>query len=63
MDLHPDRHRRISSNWTLEDYVMELFRSKATHSREFKAMLEIYGREKLEAIWKKFKKEETRNQR
>lgn len=39
--------------WTLEQYIISLFERGMTNSNEFKAMLYIYGREKLAAIWKK----------
>lgn len=45
------------SDWTLEDYVISLFKARKTDSHEFKAILAVYGREKLAAIWEKYKNE------
>lgn len=39
---------------TLEDYVFELFENQATESKEFKALLRVFGREKMNDLWKKF---------
>jgi hypothetical protein len=44
-------------SWTLEDYVMSLFEKGETQSPEFKVLLQIYGREKIEELWKKYQKE------
>ena len=40
---------------SLEEYISDLFRQKKMNTEEFKTLLRIYGREKLEAIWKKMK--------
>jgi len=48
------------SAWTLEDYVISLIKKGETDSAEFKALKEIYGRERMVAIWKKYK-DATRN--
>lgn len=40
---------------TFEQYVITLFEQKLTRSDEFKALIRIYGRPKLEEIWKKYK--------
>lgn len=42
-------------SWTLEDYVISLFDSKQTESSEFKALLSVYGRERMTRIWEDFK--------
>lgn len=39
---------------TFKEYIVSLFEKKMTDSPEFKTMLEIYGRERLESIWKEF---------
>lgn len=39
---------------TLNDYVCSLFKEKKTDTPEFKALLRVYGREKLAKIWKDF---------
>jgi hypothetical protein len=41
---------------TFEQYILTLFKLKKTDSLEFKTMLEIFGKDKLIQIWKKFKK-------
>lgn len=43
--------------WTLEAYVIDLIKKKETQSEAFQTLLRIYGREKLEVIWKKYKGE------
>ena len=40
------------SAMSFEEYVISLFRARAFHTPEFQILLKIYGREKLEAIWK-----------
>lgn len=39
-------------SWTLNDYILHMIKTKQTDSLEFQAMLRVYGREKLEKIWK-----------
>ena len=41
--------------WTFEAYIISLFEKKQTDSLEFKVMLRIFGREKLEKIWFEYK--------
>jgi hypothetical protein len=59
-DPSPDRAPRPKEVWpeakTLDQYVVSLILKKQTQGREFKALLEIYGRDKLLAIWEAFKK-------
>jgi hypothetical protein len=45
-----------SEAWNLEDYVIDLFKKKMTESSEFKTLLKIYGRKKLEEIWNRYQK-------
>lgn len=40
---------------TLEQYVIKLIESKQTKSEEFKFLLDFFGRDKLEKIWKSYK--------
>lgn len=42
--------------WTLEEYVVHLIKNKLTQSPEFKLLIRIYGRPKLEGIYKKIYK-------
>lgn len=39
---------------TFEQYITYLFKHKKTDSKEFRVMLEIFGKEKLAKIWEKF---------
>lgn len=39
--------------WSFEDYIMYLVNTGRTQSPEFQAMLRIYGRDKLEAIYRR----------
>lgn len=41
--------------WTLKEYVLDLIAKRQTDSSEFKILLKIYGREKLEQIYKEAK--------
>jgi hypothetical protein len=40
---------------TLEQYVFHLFETRQMDSVEFKAMLRVYGKEKIKDFWKKYK--------
>lgn len=42
------------TNWNLEDYVMDLFDRKETKSDEFTYLLRVFGRQKMEEIYKKY---------
>lgn len=44
-----------TGTWTLDDYIISLFKNKATESVEFKAMLRIYGRDRLVKVWEEYK--------
>jgi hypothetical protein len=46
--------------WTLDDYIVNLIASKQTQSAEFQTMLRIFGREKLEKIWKEHREKVRR---
>jgi hypothetical protein len=46
---------------TLEDYVISIFEKKQTDSLEFKALLRVYGRERLEKIWREYKQRRGSN--
>jgi hypothetical protein len=48
-----------SGAWTLENYVLSLFQKKQTQSPEFKILLKLFGREKLEKIWNKHRRIKT----
>lgn len=50
-------------NCTLKDYVVYLFARNETHSREFQALLRIFGRPKLEGIWRDYKSEPKKDPR
>lgn len=39
--------------WTLEDYIVDLFKKRQTDTPEFQTFLRILGREKLEKMWHK----------
>jgi hypothetical protein len=41
-------------HWNLEDYVMDLLERKLTHTDEFQALIRVYGRDKLKAIFEKW---------
>jgi hypothetical protein len=43
--------------WTLKDYIISLYQQQKTETSEFKAMLHIYGREKLENWWHEYQSE------
>jgi len=47
--------------WTLEDYVVDLFQRGAFESEEFKRLMRLYGREKLEEIWRRYRKMSQEN--
>lgn len=38
----------------LKDYVFYLFRTNQIQSKEFQALLKVYGRERLKEMWKEF---------
>lgn len=40
---------------TLDEYVFSLFDARKTDSSEFKAILNVYGREKMLKIWERYK--------
>ncbi len=42
--------------WTLDDYVVSLFKSRLTEGVEFQALLRVYGRERMTQIWDDYKK-------
>lgn len=51
-----------SQDWvTLEDFLMRVFKEKKTSEPDMKkifdALVRVYGREKLEKVWKKYKDE------
>jgi hypothetical protein len=37
--------------WTLKDYIIYLVASRQTESHEYKTMVKIYGKEKIDRIW------------
>lgn len=41
--------------WTLQDYVVYLVASQKTKTPEFEALINIYGREKLLALWAEYR--------
>lgn len=45
--------------WSLEDYLFEIFEMNKFNSEEFKVLLRIYGREKIEVIWKKYREKKA----
>lgn len=47
-----------SAACTLEEYVIELFRQKQTSSPVFQMIVKIYGRDKIEAIWKAYREKQ-----
>lgn len=47
--------------WGLEDYVIDLFKRKATDTPEFKTLLKVFGRDKILKIWEKFKLKNSSN--
>jgi hypothetical protein len=48
------------SDWTtLDDYLEKLFRTGKTKSDEFQTLLKIYGRERIETAWRRFKNGKT----
>lgn len=40
---------------TFEEYVIELFETKKTDTEEFKSLLRLRGRQRLEEIWKQYR--------
>lgn len=48
-----------NESWTLEEYVISLFKQGLTSSKEFKTLLNLYGRDKLVGMWTKYKARET----
>lgn len=52
----------VSPLCSLRQTVFKMFENKETGSDEFKAMLELFGREKMERFWKEFV-EEKKGQR
>lgn len=50
----PIRETDWSGACTFKEYIVSLFEKKMTDSPEFKIMLNVYGRERLESIWKEF---------
>lgn len=44
---------------TFDDYVISLFEEKKTKTDEFDLLLRVYGREKLEKLWKAYKEEKN----
>lgn len=45
-----------SDAWTLENYILSLFQQKQTETQEFKILLKLFGREKLEKLWNKHRR-------
>ncbi len=52
-----------TDSWTLNDYIVSLVKNRQTESAEFKTMLRIYGREKLEQIWKAHREKSRSSER
>jgi hypothetical protein len=48
--------------WKLDDYVISLFERKETHTNEFQTLLKIFGRPKLEKIWKDYRERKKHDQ-
>lgn len=44
----------MDDRWTLDDYLFSLFRNQKTDTSEFKVLLRVYGRERIETAWKTF---------
>jgi hypothetical protein len=51
-----------SSRWTLDDYIIDLFRKNQTNTPEFKIMLGVFGRDRMEKIWFKYQELLRNNQ-
>lgn len=47
---------------TLEQVVIRFFERKETSTIEFQALLNLYGREKLERIWRNYKEGVKKNE-
>lgn len=42
--------------WKLEDYLMDLFKKKQTHTSEFRILLEVFGKKKIQQVWDQYQK-------
>lgn len=47
---------------TFDEYVISLFEEKKTSTEEFQLIMRVYGRERLEKLWKEYKINGKRNE-